>query len=126
MTNSLGSYISKTLIHSLKGTVNLIFQPAEENGEGAKEMIREGVLNNVNAFFGLHMFTSYASGTVASRPGPFLARYGSFKAVIRGKGAHAAFPQESIDPILAASTTIISLRNIISRETDPLDPQVLL
>ncbi|XP_022854953.1 IAA-amino acid hydrolase ILR1-like 2 [Olea europaea var. sylvestris] len=117
--------ILQQLRHHMQGTVNLIFQPAEENGEGAKEMIREGVLNNVNAFFGLHMFTSYASGTVASRPGPFLARYGSFKAVIRGKGAHAAFPQESIDPILAASTTIISLRNIISRETDPLDPQVI-
>ncbi|CAI9768026.1 unnamed protein product [Fraxinus pennsylvanica] len=117
--------ILQQLRNHLQGTVNLIFQPAEENGEGAKEMIREGVLDNVGAILGLHMFNSYPSGTVASRPGPFLAGCGSFKAIIRGKGAHAAFPQESIDPILAASTSIISLQNIVSRETDPLDSQVV-
>ncbi|KAL2543124.1 IAA-amino acid hydrolase ILR1-like 2 [Abeliophyllum distichum] len=117
--------ILQQLRNHLQGTVILIFQPAEENGEGAKEMIREGVLDNVNAILGLHVFNKYPSGTVASRPGPFLAGCGSFKAVIRGKGGHASFPHESIDPILAASTSIISLQNIVSRETDPLDSQVV-
>lgn len=87
-------------------------------------MIKEGVLKDVEAIFGVHMITSYPSGVVASRPGEFLAGCGSFKAVIKGKGGHAAAPQESIDPILAAATSIISLQNIISRETDPLDSQV--
>ncbi|PIN21278.1 Aminoacylase ACY1 [Handroanthus impetiginosus] len=109
----------------LQGTVILIFQPAEENGEGAKDMVEEGVLENVSAIFGLHTVHRYPKGTVASRPGKFLAGCGSFKAVIRGRGGHAAAPQDSIDPILAASACVISLQNIVSRETDPIDSQVV-
>ncbi|CAI0386479.1 unnamed protein product [Linum tenue] len=92
---------------TLQGTVVLIFQPAEEKGNGAKDMIQEGAL-----------------GSVASRPGQFLAGCGSFKAKITGKGGHAAIPQNSIDPIIAASSSVISLQNIVSREADPLDSQV--
>lgn len=102
----------------------LIFQPAEENGQGAKTMIAEGVLDNVDAIFGMHVVHRYPTGVVASRPGEFLAGCGSFKAKIIGKGGHAAIPQNSIDPVLAASTAVISLQNIVSRETDPLDSQV--
>ncbi|KAL0327228.1 UNVERIFIED_CONTAM: IAA-amino acid hydrolase ILR1-like 2 [Sesamum angustifolium] len=109
----------------IQGTVILIFQPAEENGEGAKEMIGEGVLENVSAILGLHTVHKYPSGTVASRPGQFLAGCGSFKAVIRGKGGHAAAPHNSNDPILAASASIISLQSIVSREMDPMDSQVV-
>ncbi|XP_020547650.1 IAA-amino acid hydrolase ILR1-like 2 isoform X3 [Sesamum indicum] len=109
----------------IQGTVILIFQPAEENGEGAKEMIREGVLDNVSAILGLHTVHKYPSGTVASRPGQFLAGCGSFKAVIRGKGGHAAAPHNSVDPILAASVSISSLQSIVSRELDPMDSQVV-
>lgn len=89
-------------------------------------MIKEGVLDNVDAILGLHVVNRYPIGVVASRPGEFLAGCGSFKAKISGKGGHAAIPQQSIDPILAASTSVISLQNIVSRETDPLDSQVLL
>jgi IAA-amino acid hydrolase len=64
-------------------------------------------------------------GVVASRPGDFLAGCGSFKAKITGKGGHAAIPQNSIDPILAVSSSVISLQNIVSREIDPLDSQVI-
>ncbi|KAK6160141.1 hypothetical protein DH2020_003522 [Rehmannia glutinosa] len=109
----------------LLGTVILIFQPAEENGEGAKEMIKDGVLENVSAIFGLHTVHRYPLGTVASRPGKFLAGCGSFKAVIRGEGGKADAPHDSVDPILAASASVISLQNIVSRETDPLDSQVV-
>lgn len=108
----------------LQGTVVLIFQPAEERGIGAKDMIKEGVLDNVEAIFGLHVVHRYPSGVVASRPGEFLAGCGSFKAKIHGKGGHAAIPQQSIDPIVAASASVISLQNIVSREADPLDSQV--
>ncbi|KAK3038646.1 hypothetical protein RJ639_027309 [Escallonia herrerae] len=117
--------VLQQLRHELKGTVVLIFQPAEERGEGAKDMIQGGVLNNVEAIFGLHVVHRYPIGTAASRPGEFLAGCGSFKAIIRGEGGHAAIPQQTIDPVLALSTSVISLQNIISRETDPLDSKVI-
>lgn len=87
-------------------------------------MIEEGVLENVEAIFGLHLVHRYPFGAVASRPGEFLAGCGSFKAKISGKGGHAAIPQNSIDPILAAATSVVSLQSIVSREIDPLDSQV--
>ncbi|XP_019170930.1 PREDICTED: IAA-amino acid hydrolase ILR1-like 1 [Ipomoea nil] len=117
--------ILQQLRQQLKGTVLLIFQPAEERGRGAKDMIQNGVLDNVDAIFGLHVAHKYPVGVVASRPGEFLAGCGMFKATIKGKGGHAAIPQESVDPILAASTSVISLQSIVSRETDPFDSQVV-
>lgn len=89
-------------------------------------MIREGVLDNVEAIFGIHAVLEYNTGIVAARPGELLAGCGSFKATIRGRGGNAANPHQSVDPILAASTAIISLQCIVSRETDPDDPKVSL
>ncbi|KAF8390351.1 hypothetical protein HHK36_024876 [Tetracentron sinense] len=117
--------ILQELRNTLKGTVVLIFQPAEERGVGAKTMIKEGALEKIEAIFAMHTVYDYPTGVVASRPGEFLAGCGVFEAKISGKGGHAAIPQHSIDPILAASMSIISLQNIISRETDPMDTQVL-
>ncbi|CAN4094775.1 unnamed protein product [Withania somnifera] len=117
--------ILQQLQHNLQGTVVLIFQPAEERGHGAKDMIEEGVLENVEAIFGMHLVHKYPSGVIASRAGEFLAGCGSFKATIRGKGGHAAIPQDTVDPILAASTSVISLQSIVSREADPLESQVV-
>ncbi|CAN1836957.1 IAA-amino acid hydrolase ILR1-like 4 [Linum perenne] len=110
--------------HELKGTVVLLFQPAEEGGGGAKKMIDAGALENVEAIFGLHVDTRLRVGTVASRPGPLLAGSGMFEAVIGGKGGHAAIPQHSIDPILAAANVVVSLQHLVSREADPLDSQL--
>ncbi|CAN1217965.1 IAA-amino acid hydrolase ILR1-like 4 [Linum perenne] len=104
--------------HHLKGTVVLLFQPAEEIGGGAKKMIDEGALENVNAIFGLHVDSRLPIGEVASRSGPLLAGSGMFEAIIGGKG-------HSIDPILAASNVIVSLQHLVSREADPLDSQVV-
>ncbi|KAM6565429.1 hypothetical protein CsatA_024557 [Cannabis sativa] len=117
--------ILKQLEDVLQGTVILLFQPAEERGVGAKEMIKEGALDKVEAIFGIHISTVFPTGFAAARPKEFLAGCGSFKAKISGKGGHAAIPQQSIDPILAASTSVISLQSIVSRETDPLDSQVV-
>lgn len=103
----------------------LVFQPAEEGGGGAKKMIEAGALQNVEAIFGLHSSTLLPLGELASRSGPILAGSGFFEAVISGKGGHAAIPQQSIDPILAASNVIVSLQHLVSREADPLDSQVL-
>ncbi|XP_059458174.1 IAA-amino acid hydrolase ILR1-like 4 isoform X1 [Corylus avellana] len=109
----------------LKGTVVLVFQPAEEGRGGAMKMIDAGVLENVNAIFGLHVAPNLPIGEVHSRAGPIGAGSGFFEAVISGKGGHAAIPQHSVDPILAASNVIVSLQHLISREADPLDPQVV-
>ncbi|CAA6661475.1 unnamed protein product [Spirodela intermedia] len=110
---------------TLKGTVILIFQPAEERGTGASRMIQEGAIDNAEAIFGIHTAYNLPTGVVASRPGEFLAGCGQFKAEITGKGGPAANPQHAVDPILAASASVLSLQNLVSREADPLDSQVV-
>jgi IAA-amino acid hydrolase len=109
---------------SNQGTVVLVFQPAEEGGGGAKNILDAGALENVTAIFGLHIAPELPIGEVASKSGPVLAGSGFFEAIISGKGGHAAIPQQSIDPILAASNVILSLQHLVSREADPLDSQV--
>ncbi|PIA28150.1 hypothetical protein AQUCO_07200058v1 [Aquilegia coerulea] len=109
----------------LKGTVKLVFQPAEEGNAGAYHMLKEGALDNIPAIFGLHVWPSLPTGTIASRPGPMLAASGRFAVTIHGKGGHAARPDRNIDPILAASFTIIALQQIVSRETNPTDSRVV-
>ncbi|XP_045788095.1 IAA-amino acid hydrolase ILR1-like 4 isoform X3 [Trifolium pratense] len=109
----------------IQGTVVLVFQPAEEGGGGAKKILDSGALENVTAIFGLHIAPDLPIGEVDSKSGPILAGSGRFKAKISGKGGHAALPQHSIDPILAASNVIVSLQQLVSREADPLDSQVV-
>ncbi|XP_028807099.1 IAA-amino acid hydrolase ILR1-like 4 isoform X1 [Neltuma alba] len=109
----------------IQGTVVLVFQPAEEGGAGAKKMLAAGALENVAAIFGLHVMPNIPIGEVGSRSGPFMAGSGFFEAVISGRGGHAALPQHSIDPILAASNVIVSLQHLVSREADPLDSRVV-
>ena len=111
---------------AFKGTVKLIFQPAEEGKAGAYHMLQEGALEKVQAIFGLHVNPHLQTGAISSRPGPILAASGRFLAVIQGKGGHAADPHQSTDPVLAASSAILSLQPLVSREADPLDARVRL
>lgn len=111
--------------HKLKGTVRLLFQPAEEGGLGAREMIKVGALGDAEVIFGMHIDHETPTGSIASRSGPFLAAVCSFEARIEGKGGDAAEPHTNADPILAASYSILALQQLISRELDPLDSQVL-
>ena len=88
-------------------------------------MLEAGALKDVEAIFGLHVSPSYPIGSVATRSGPILSGAGFFEAVITGKEGHAAIPQQTVDPILAASKVIVSLQHLVSCEADPLDSQVL-
>nr|KJB64484.1 hypothetical protein B456_010G051100 [Gossypium raimondii] len=116
--------ILKNREHLLKGTVIVIFQPAEEAGNGAKRMIGDGALENVEAIFAVHVSHEHPTGIIGSRPGPLLAGCGFFRAVFSGRKGLAGSPHHSVDPILAASAAVISLQGIVSRESNPLDSQV--
>ncbi|XP_073043699.1 IAA-amino acid hydrolase ILR1-like 6 [Primulina eburnea] len=109
----------------LKGTVILIFQPAEEAGNGAKQMIEHGALEDVEAIFAMHVSHLLPVGVIGSRSGHLLAGCGFFKAVITVEYGISQNLHYSIDPIWAASAAIISLQTIVSREADPLDSQVV-
>ncbi|XP_010943795.2 IAA-amino acid hydrolase ILR1-like 3 [Elaeis guineensis] len=111
--------------HELKGTVKLVFQPGEEGHAGAYHILQEGALKDVQAIFGIHVDGSVATGAITSRPGPLLAASGRFVATMKGEGGHAASPHKTIDPILPMSFAILSLQQIVSRESDPLDSRVL-
>ncbi|EXB94717.1 IAA-amino acid hydrolase ILR1-like 3 [Morus notabilis] len=109
----------------LKGTVRLLFQPGEEGGAGASHMIKEGALGDAEAVFGMHVDFETPTGSIASLAGPFLAAVCLFHVKIVGKGGHAASPHHTTDPVLAASFSILALQQLVSRESDPLNSQVL-
>ncbi|XP_073526430.1 uncharacterized protein [Phyllobates terribilis] len=111
--------------HQLKGTVKLVFQPGEEGYGGAYYMLKEGVLDDLNAIVALHVYPTFLTGHIASQPGPVLAGAGMFTAVIKGVGAHGAQPHLSRDPIVAASSAVLAIQQIVSRETDPLQAGVV-
>ncbi|KAG9452453.1 hypothetical protein H6P81_005357 [Aristolochia fimbriata] len=115
----------QTRKNRLKGTVKLVFQPAEEDKGGAYHMLQEGALEKVAAIFGIHVDSGTPTGMITSRPGPILAAVGDFVATIQGRGGHAAQPSNAVDPIVAASFAIIALQQLVSRESDPLDSTVI-
>ncbi|CAA6664914.1 unnamed protein product [Spirodela intermedia] len=117
--------ILKSRERHLRGTVKLLFQPAEEAGVGAQRMIEDGALKGVEAIFAAHVFHELPTSIISSRPGPVMAGCGFFKAEIRGRRGQAGYRQHSVDPVLAASVAVISLQNIVSREANPLDSQVI-
>ncbi|EAZ31367.1 hypothetical protein OsJ_15493 [Oryza sativa Japonica Group] len=109
----------------IKGTVRLLFQPAEEGGAGASYMIKDGVLDGVEAIFGMHVDYRMPTGVIAAHAGPTQAAVCFYEAKIEGKTGKAETPHLNVDPIVAASFVILSLQQLISREDDPLHSQVL-
>ncbi|XP_057515927.1 IAA-amino acid hydrolase ILR1-like 5 [Amaranthus tricolor] len=109
----------------LKGTVRLLFQPAEEGGAGASHMIKEGALGEAEAIFGMHVDFTIPTGSIASLSGPACAAMCMFRVKIKGGGGHAANPHKTIDPIVSASFIILALQTIIFREADPFDAHVM-
>jgi amidohydrolase len=109
----------------LTGNVCFVFQPAEEIIGGAEPMVKEGALDGVDNIIGLHIFSTYALGRVGVRSGPTFASADKFTLTIKGKGGHAAMPEQSVDPIVVAAQIITALQTLISRETSPFNPAVI-
>ncbi|HVL24926.1 MAG TPA: amidohydrolase [Thermomicrobiales bacterium] len=110
------------------GTVKLLFQPAEEVPPGgAIAMIKDGALENprVDAVFGLHVAADMPAGQIGVREGAGSAGSDRFRAVIQGKGGHAARPQAAIDPVVIASQIVLALQTLVAREVDPMEAAVV-
>ncbi len=109
------------------GTVYLIFQPAEEGGGGAREMIKDGLFEKfpMDAVFGMHNWPGVAVGRFAVSAGPVMASSNDFKITLRGKGGHAALPHNALDPIPAACQLVQAFQTIISRNRKPVDAGVV-
>lgn len=109
------------------GTVYLVFQPAEEGGGGAREMIDDGLFDRfpMEAIFGMHNWPGLALGQFAIKPGPCFASSNEFKITIRGKGAHGAMPHLGIDPVPVACQMVQAFQTIITRNKRPIDTGVI-
>ncbi len=110
---------------SLPAPVRALFQPAEESGKGAPDMIKEGVLEGAEFIFGGHLDRHYQAGTIVVSEGPVNAAADTFSIEISGQGAHGARPHESIDAVVVGSLMIMALQTIVSREVDPARPSVV-
>ena len=109
------------------GTVYLVFQPAEEGGGGAREMIQDGLFDlfPMEAMFGAHNWPGMPVGSFAVKNGPMMASSNEFSITIRGKGSHAALPHLGIDPVPVAAQMVMAFQTIITRNRRPIDPGVI-
>jgi hippurate hydrolase len=111
--------------NDLPGPVTLLFQPAEEGGHGAKRMIEDGALEEVEAIFGWHNWPAIPFGKAVCPDGVVMAANGTFEIVVRGRGGHASQPEVCRDPVLAASAITLALQQIVSRRLAPQQAAVV-
>ena len=124
--NLLGAaMVLSSLRNSFKGTVKLLFQPAEETVSGAESMIEGGALDGVDAIVMLHGWPDLPPGIVGVRSGPAMASSDSWKLTIHGRGGHAAYPHKTVDPIWIATQVVGALQGLVSREVNPVSPAVV-
>jgi len=116
------------LKEEFEGTVKLIFQPGEEKSPGgASLMIAAGVLEHPapEAILGLHVYPQLPAGMAGFRAGQYMASADELYITIKGKGGHAALPQQTVDPIAISALIITGLQQVVSRKSNPLSPTVL-
>ncbi len=111
----------------LEGNFRFVFQPAEEIVSGAKAMLADkpDLLEGIDAVVGLHLWNDQPVGWVGASAGASFASADAFSVFIQGKGGHAAYPHQCVDPIVIGSQIVLALQTMVSRETDPQAPSVV-
>jgi hippurate hydrolase len=108
---------------NFNGTVHLVFQPAEEAGQGsgAQRMIADGLFQRFpcDAIFGLHNTPGVPAGTFGFGSGPFMSASDTARITIHGRGGHAARPHQTVDPVLIAGSLVMALQSVVARNIDP-------
>lgn len=117
--------ILSEIAQNLPGKVRFLFQPAEEIAQGASWMVKDGVMNDISAILGVHVFPSIPGGSIGIRYGALTAAADELEIIIHGESGHGARPHEAIDAIWIASQVITTLQQAISRTQNPLRPVVL-
>lgn len=112
-------YLAET--RNFSGCVALIFQPAEESGGGAQEMVNEGIMDRfgITEVYALHNTTEADVGHFYTMPGAIMAAVDGFEIKVRGRSGHAAYPQDTVDPLVATIGIATAIQTIISRNHDP-------
>ncbi len=119
---------AQTLMHDLDfaGQIRLVFQPAEEQlPGGAQNVLASGILDDVDAIFGLHVWQPLAFGQVATSKGALMAAPDDFSLLIKGRGGHASMPEMTIDPVVVAAHIVTALQTLVSRYVSANDQVVL-
>jgi amidohydrolase len=126
-TSLLGAAALLAADNSWSGTVQLVFQPAEEGGGGAKSMIADGLFDRfpMERIFGYHNWPGLTAGTVAVHDGPVMAAGNRLFFTVTGHSGHAALPHLTRDPMVASAHLLLALQSIVSRSVDPLDSAVV-
>ncbi|WFU14561.1 M20 aminoacylase family protein [Bradyrhizobium sp. CB3481] len=118
-------YLANT--RNFKGSVALIFQPAEEGALGGQRMVQEGIMDRfgISQVFGMHNAPGMEIGKFGICDGPIMAALDDFDLVVKGRGGHAAKPHDTIDPVVIAAQIIMGLQTLVSRNTNPLEALVI-
>ncbi len=109
----------------LNGTVKFVFQPAEEGGGGGRVMVEEGVAEDMDSIFALHLWPGLPFGTAGTKAGPIMAAADAFEVEVRGRGGHGAMPHLTVDAIAISAQIVTALQTVVAREVDPVEPAVL-
>ena len=126
-TMLLGAAAYLAASDTFSGTVHFIFQPAEENEGGARAMVEAGLFEQfpMEAVYGMHNIPGIPVGEFAVKPGPMMAAFDIFDITVRGRGGHAAIPQQTVDPVLIGTKIVEALQTLVAREINPQEPAVL-